>query len=871
MTDAIELDTAWMPVISAEERQRVLSLTPKEREDELSNWLKQHNLNHSMKMDIGTGFCKLELYGVNIVRHILAGKEDSSKPFGSSGFCSFNTITYAMCNLSHGSRIVAERLYDGYTRHIENYLIEDVVPFLADKRDYVLLKEFSDVWNSHKVLTNWMYKLFNQIDRTHVGLRKGKKSITSCALNCFYRIVFHDVKERVRTCVLHFIDLERCGTSIERDQLKSCVQMFELMGMAANVSDVKSIIEASKLPTDISIYLTELEQPLLDNTAEYYSRQRTKWLGQSDMLAYYALVEEAVRAEEQRVQVYLNPNTLPRLLGVTLQELMIVPAERVKESFHDILRSADNSIQFDNAAFPDTFCTHMKTIFFILMQIRQLPAATGSSDSVTVFNSHDDLMNIFVSKFREYLLEWAGKILAVRSSYYIGASESITSGEDEKRQVAPLTGSAKTAADLEYVKNCLKFYARANMLVTNCFQSYSQMKVCIHDALVILMNEEINTASGVVESGISSTSRVSATEMLVTYLDKCLKKDNKDQAAASDAEMDSVLNDSLILFRSIRDKDVFIELYKDALGKRMLNNKSASMEEEKNLIGKLKVVQGANFTCKVEGMLVDMGTSEAANKEFHTHTKGAYSEFSAQVLSSNWRLPSANSVVVPPLMQSWLDVYASYYLSGRPRMVLTWLYKVGEATVKFALGSRSFELVMLPIQAVVLLQFDRRSCGETTSLSFGEIAELTGVKEVEILKRVLHSFSCPNKIIKTPLLCKYPNVSKHISEKDRFSVNAAFSSKLRRVTVPVGSMDIDTSNSRSVEASVEESRKFVLQACVVRIMKARKLLSHVELTAEVMRQINSFVPQVKAIKATIESLIEREYLERDGKNYKYLA
>ena len=80
----------------------------------------------------------------------------------------------------------------------------------------------------------------------------------------FYTIVFGDVKQRVRDCVLHFIACERAGDIIERNNLKSCVQMLELMGTAATVMNVGSILEASKLPMNLDIYISELEEPFLD-------------------------------------------------------------------------------------------------------------------------------------------------------------------------------------------------------------------------------------------------------------------------------------------------------------------------------------------------------------------------------------------------------------------------------------------------------------------------------------------------------------------------------------------------------------------------------------------------------------------------------
>ena len=49
----------------------------------------------------------------------------------------------------------------------------------------------------------------------------------------------------------------------------------------------------------------------------------------------------------------------------------------------------------------------------------------------------------------------------------------------------------------------------------------------------------------------------------------------------------------------------------------------------------------------------------------------------------------------------------------------------------------------------------------------------------------------------------------------------------------------------------------------MRVMKARKTLHYAELIAEVTQQLSArFIPQPTQLKKRIESLIEREYLER---------
>jgi len=74
---------------------------------------------------------------------------------------------------------------------------------------------------------------------------------------------------------------------------------------------------------------------------------------------------------------------------------------------------------------------------------------------------------------------------------------------------------------------------------------------------------------------------------------------------------------------------------------------------------------------------------------------------------------------------------------------------------------------------------------------------------------------------------------------------------------------------------VDEDRKPQIEAAIVRIMKSRKEMEHNALISEVTSQLTArFLPHPNVIKKRIESLIEREFLERDGANwrkYKYLA
>ncbi len=84
-----------------------------------------------------------------------------------------------------------------------------------------------------------------------------------------------------------------------------------------------------------------------------------------------------------------------------------------------------------------------------------------------------------------------------------------------------------------------------------------------------------------------------------------------------------------------------------------------------------------------------------------------------------------------------------------------------------------------------------------------------------------------------------------------------------------------TNQSSDMPSSVEEDRKHLTEAIIVRVMKSRKTLDHNQLIVEVTKHLaNRFAPTPGLVKQRIERLIEREYLERDADDrrvYKYLA
>lgn len=139
------------------------------------------------------------------------------------------------------------------------------------------------------------------------------------------------------------------------------------------------------------------------------------------------------------------------------------------------------------------------------------------------------------------------------------------------------------------------------------------------------------------------------------------------------------------------------------------------------------------------------------------------------------------------------------------------------------------------------------------------------------LKRALQSLACA----KHKILLKEPK-SREIGNDDMFSFNDDFQSKLFKIKIGLVAATRDSEpQQQETREKVEEDRKPQIDAAIVRVMKARRTEEHNNLVSEVTKQLTPrFLAQPAMIKKRIESLIERDFLERrdgDRRMYNYLA
>lgn len=164
---------------------------------------------------------------------------------------------------------------------------------------------------------------------------------------------------------------------------------------------------------------------------------------------------------------------------------------------------------------------------------------------------------------------------------------------------------------------------------------------------------------------------------------------------------------------------------------------------------------------------------------------------------------------------------------------------------------------MSTLAMIILLNFNLK-----LTYSVKELEEATNLGG-DVLVRILNSLS----------LGKYKILKK---EGDVYSFDSGFKCGLAKFRIAAVSVNLcRESEEEQINDAVESQRKYQIEACIIRTMKARKEMEHGQLVVEVISQMDKqFRADGNMIKRRVETLIEREYLERDAERvnvYRYCA
>ncbi|XP_071057116.1 cullin-2 isoform X2 [Onthophagus taurus] len=412
---------------------------------------------------------------------------------------------------------------------------------------------------------------------------------------------------------------------------------------------------------------------------------------------------------------------------------------------------------------------------------------------------------------------------------------------------------------ISFVENLLEVYNKYKKQIKEVFKSDQNFMGALDKACSSVINHRPN----------SGRSPCRSPELLAKYCDTLLKKSSK---GISEQDIDEKLTNSITIFKYIDDKDVFQKFYSRMLAKRLIHQLTQSMDGEESMINKLKHACGYEFTSKLHRMFTDMSVSADLNNKFSAYlTKKNVDlgiNFSIYVLQAGaWPLGQAvvTSFALPQQLERSVQNFESFYHEHFNGRKLTWLHHLCQAELRIGYLKKPYIITVQTFQMAILLLFENAD-----SLTCNEIKETLQLNAEQFQR---HAVSLVDS--KILLVDNDAGGGDELKPDTVLRLNLEYTNKRTRFRITAAVQKESPAEVEHTMNSVEEDRKLYLQAAIVRIMKARKILKHNVLIQEVCAQSrSSFAPSIPMIKKCIEALIDKQYIERtphSSEEYSYVA
>jgi cullin 3 len=710
-----------------------------------------------------------------------------------------------------------EELYDRVTRFEEAWFAENVIPKIEGIGTATLrnlgdanaasssvnerrqagekfLKALRDTWEDHNMSMNMMADILMYLDRGYTQADPARSSIFATTISLYRDHILRSPIDEIPTkmvinvlisVMLDQIDMEREGDIIDRALIRSCSRMLSSLykDQQENESD--------------KLYLLVFEPEFLNHSDDYYSDECERLLRGSDAGSWLRQTQQRLNEEVDRCETTIELETLPKVLQVIEKQL-------IQKHLAEFLALEGSGLRWmiDNDKTED-----LSILYRLISRVDDKKTA---------------LREILQKRVVELGLEIERQLKSIDFSAGAATGDVEDGGEGEKAK-ALNPAAQQTAAAIKWVDDVLKLKDKFDNLWTRCFQD----DLIVQTSLSRSFSDFINMFSR-------------SSEYVSLFVDDNLKRGIKGK---TEAEVDAVLEKAIVLIRYLQDKDLFQTYYQRHLARRLLHGKSESHDVEKQIISRMKQEMGQQFTSKFEGMFRDLVTSSELTTGYRDRMRdkgdgGKTIDLSISVLTTNYWPPevmgrstqigegSRVQCTYPREIERLQASFEQFYLTNRNGRKLTWIGTTGSADVKCTFPAipgkqgplareRRYEVNVPTFAMVVLLLFNELEEGEW--LSFEEIQAKTNISTSDLMRTLTAIAVAP----KSKVLLKEP-ATKAVKASDKFSFNAAFQSKTIRIKAPIinaVSKVEDNAERRSTEDKNNQTRAYIIDAAIVRIMK----------------------------------------------------
>lgn len=595
------------------------------------------------------------------------------------------------------------------------------------------------------------------------------------------------VGDVLKSTVLFMIQLERAGHVVERQLIRHCIYMLE--GLYETITEE----ESSKL------YLTMFEPAFLDTSRTFYRDEGQRILEMADAATFCKNASNRIAEERERCLYTLSPLTEPKIKDVLDEELIRKNiAEVVNLEGTGVKNMLDNDRVDLLASVYELNARVDKKKTSLTLAVQKRIVEMGQEINSSTAN-----------------MAQASAPPGPKPGKETNAENKPADKEKEKEKEKPV--NQQTVSAIKWVDDVLSLKTKFDIIWQEALKKDQGMEGAI-----------MNSFSEFVNSNTRSS------EYLSLFFDENLKKGIKGK---TESEVDSLLDNGITLLRYVKDKDLFETYYKKHLSRRLLMKRSVSMDAERQMISKMKVEVGNQFTQRLESMFRDMTVSDDLTSSYKDHIKRTGEpdqkklDLEINVLTSTmWPMEIMSSAkdgevqlpcIFPKEVENVKQSFEQFYLSKHSGRKLSWQANMGTADIRATFRKSNgkvqrHELNVSTYAMVILVLFNDVPSGE--SLTCEEIQAQTRIPEHDLIRNLQSLAVAP----KTRVLKKEP-MSKDVKPTDKFFFNQDFQSPFMKVRIGVvsgGANKVESQDQRKeTEKKMNDERGASIEAAVVRIMK----------------------------------------------------
>ena len=690
-----------------------------------------------------------------------------------------------------------ENILTEYSSNIKNKLNS-----LLDKKGEDFFKEFNSLWFEINKVFNILRKIMNKYEKIAYG---------NIQKNNVYEIFLYHLKESLTkendniNFIKHSINEILIQIGLLRDKIISKLD---------DDNNEKNCINEIKM---------DIEEDINNNDNKKYSELSHEFLEKLSLLIrffcetgiyqeYFSkeLITNTENYYNKITQEYINNNTIDKYINY-VEEILEFENYLIVNNFNEItLKPVLNKLNI-------ILLNNNKKIIFEKYYDNQ----NLNNNSKLALNENYPLMKKIYILFKNIKLE--EEIRKKFTDYIINTCKSIYS---------------------KYSKNYILFYESIILLkknidkyISDSFLGEEKFKSISKESLIKGMNQKPNFICDIFNN----------------YIDNILRFDAGKKPLN---EIKNIINEYMILFKYIGNKDLFENCFIKKLCVRCLFDLNKSEEAQNYLIEQLKKECGPYFVSKSQEMISDVKASQEMSQSFNDLQKKEKENNNDINIPINYFVLSNYTWQIDKLISGEIqnfDInkkekkFFEFYRKKNSGKSLFWHlpYCFGEIEMKTKDDLSPIKIIGNGVHIAILKCFTK----SILSLSLKDIIKKTKIEKEIIQKNI-------KKLVNKNIL-KY--------EDNTYVINL-FLNKNEDINeillIDYDEQEEENNNEENEDKGVEE-RKWVIEAYIMKILKQKKAMKKKELIATVNEKM-PFEEKEEIINKRIEQLINNRYLSKDN-------